>query len=446
MATDSSVSQISHDGAELTSKINEEIRRRINKAKWKKIKDVYYILSEFGLPYGGAVRDHIRRTSAATAYYAYCKEQGGINADANYNKQEVHPESYHDRLLIPNDIDIFITETNFKKLKKQLSAFNFDLQKNPSVYSNYLFKSCELIKAALTHEKWVIKLFECGNSEIINILFDCSLLKSFFELSCDVIIIKDDYLQHEEYINYGILYPPFGNPDFDVNLLSFHIDRSDNYEMKHTPLPYLRKLHPGIVDEIITNSIITNIKSERAFPIFPIKELYTKVFGKEHPISIDKYRIDKMFNKRYTIMLYNTILPPGIIEFWPTDNFVKEEDSSCSFCKHPFTDKYRAFNTCQACPNKMHLQCFQNFLENSNAPDTQTELTSILCVECGYTSYPKMCPCELLHFLIKLKIIIYERLKCWCRDCSIKFWCKGCNVYYYKPSNHPPSTVLTTEQ
>lgn len=398
--------QVSQD-ADLATKLNEEVIRRFNKAKWVTITKLYYTLSGYGLPYGGAIRDYIARINAANSYYAYCKENG-INADANYNESKVHPESFTTRRLLPNDIDIFITKEKFDKLIKTLSL-NFKLKKKPQTSDNYFFQSCDLLKAALTHDKWVLNLFNFQSDYIMSILFGKYVSKKCCELSIDFVIIRDSYLQHYEYVNRGILYPPFGNPDFDVNLLSFIID--SNYTLKIESLPYLQQLYSsqsGIdsplkvyeTNKVIMDSVIANIKNKRAFPVFPIKELYTKVFGHSKTVSINGYRITKMLGKKYILDFYNTILPNDIIRFWPTDFSEKEATDSCSICHELFTNGNRAFNACSKCPRKMHLNCFRDFLRKKNKNASKTQYDSILCINCGEIAFVEYCPCELVNFLI----------------------------------------------
>lgn len=127
---------LSQENEELKLKINAEVQRRFNKARWITITDIYYILSRYGTPYGGCVRDYIVRTSAADSYYAFCKEQG-IDADNNYNNSTIHKESYNSRNLTPNDIDIFITREKFEKLIKIIVP-KFNLKKKIRIQITFL--------------------------------------------------------------------------------------------------------------------------------------------------------------------------------------------------------------------------------------------------------------------------------------------------------------------
>jgi hypothetical protein len=387
--------------------LNYEVLGRFSKAKWISLTNLYYTLTSKGLPYGGVVRDYIIRTSAANSFYAYCKEHQ-INANDNYDNQDVHPVSFLDRHLLPIDIDIFITKKNFDELIKILK-YNFYIYKSPRAASHYFFESCELFKEALTHEKWVIDLFSFPTNSMRTILFDSSITKKKCEISIDFIIINDDYLDDYEYKYKETLYPPFGNPDFDVNLLSFTID--SKLRLQISLLPYLDKLYNCLdtkilplrdyeTNKVILDSVITNIKNKRALPIFPITTQYAEVFGDTNKaLEIQEYRIIKMLNKKFKIDFYNTILPSNVISLWEQSS-EKKEDALCVVCKEQFTNENRAFNVCDSCPCKMHLACLRNFLEKENA--SETKFNRILCINCKQFAFKQKCPCQLINFIIKI--------------------------------------------
>jgi len=438
MAAASGASQVSIiPHTELAFKMDNEITRRFSKAKWVTIVKLYYILAKYGgLPYGGATRDYIARINAADSYYAHCKEEG-INAETNYNNPSVHPKSFGDRNKLPIDVDVFITKGNFDKLIKILES-TFKLVKKPCL-PNYFFESCDLFKGALTHEKWEIDLFNFPDEYIMTILFGKSIRRSHCALSIDFVIINDRFLEHEEYLNKGILYPPFGNPDFDVNLLSFTIDSNCNIQI--VPLPYLETMHTLSISSIhplhsyeinkaIMDSVIANINNKRARPVFPIEQPYIEgVFKNCKGRLTSEYRIYKMLCKRYKIDYYNTILPPDVLCCWSKDTTECNPEETCSVCKEVFTNEDRAFNACSMCPSKMHLMCFRDFLEKLHTPDT--EHNCISCAECGKIPFTENYPCELINFLINLTIQINKptatcetckqvrvRCKCWVLKCN----------------------------
>ena len=424
---------------DLFAKMRLEMLRRFYKAKWVAITNIYNIISRFGLPYGGAIRDYIARISAADAYYAYCKEKE-IDGYSNYNNRYVHRESFADRNLIPNDIDIFITKKKFAELIKILET-KFRLKKQLAGY-NYFFESSKILKAALTHEKWVLTLFSFPDDYVQGILLGNKILKKTYELSIDFVIINDDYLDHIAYRKKGILYPPFGNPDFDVNLLSFYQDSKGCLQVG--PLPYLVEiLTPSDMEvnalnsyennKVIMDSVIANIKNKRAQPIFPFKEQYARVFDAKRAIGINAYRVLKMVRKGYKIDCIDTIMPDDVTRLWPTVHTEHGTEAACSICKELFTNENRAFDACSKCPRKMHLKCFCDFLKDVNP--TSAPHNSILCAECGEVSFPEDCPCDLVNFLNKITFLSnkknwitrtpctvcrrwYSECKCWFLNCN----------------------------
>jgi len=411
-----------------------DIKRRVNKAKWTIIRNLLKILTGFGTPFGGVVRDWVLRKNSVDLYYAHCKAMG-INADTYYENPDVHPESFKGRRLLPNDIDIFITEENYVKLMKTLK-YHFTLRKSSSC-PNYFFKSCELFNAALTHEKWILDLFSFPYNSVRTILFGKSIHKHFCEISIDFIIIGTSYLEHLEYIDRGMLYPPFCNPDFDVNLLSFALC-DDDYDLQIVPLPYLKKMYTSqSAADNLADNVIANIINKRAFPVFPIKELYYKVFCECKNIEINPIRINKIVVKGFEVDFYNTILPPGVSSFWEKDYTETGADTSCAVCKELFTFENRAFNVCGH--RKIHLMCFQNLLDKANPRDD-----SIVCTDCTETPFSNPCqattllsrtsrdafsnPCraELVSFLLKISSSIDNKYEFCCKVCNV------CKVLYFK--------------
>jgi hypothetical protein len=425
-------------------KLTVELKRRFRKAKWLMITNIYDILSNYGTIYGGAVRDYIIRKNAADEYYAYCKDKG-INADKNYLNKEVHPSTFNDRLLIPKDVDVFITRKNMTSFIERIKPMCY-MEKKSHRPLTYCFDSSELLCKALTLEKWTLKIINLGYSFVNKIIFGHHIKKNFFTLSIDFVIINDDFLKHEEYLNKGVLHPPFGNPDFDVNLLSFTKDSECN--LKITPLPYLEKLavlphdsvHTGlevaISDKIrkkILEQIITNIKNDCARPIVPIKEQYVKVFGKDKIMGTKDYRIFKMQYKYFKLDIYNPILPSDIITTCKATTIEYAEDDVCAICRELFSDTDRAFRACNDCPRKVHLLCLRDFLNKSYASNIASH-TCPGCEDCGALNFTNGFYCnstiDVLNFLINfVSYHIYRHNRDW-----FECLCKRCRKNYNRDS------------
>lgn len=260
--------------SELKRLLHNDNARRYNKVIWIATKLVYKdILKYGGIIYGGAVRDYLVRKYGVNSYYSYCKENK-YDANEGYNSPNIHLESYLDRNKLPYDIDVFITKKNFDELIKNIGP-KFNMQKrHKSKINTYFFQSYELFKEAIIHEKWTMQSVSFANDFILKILLGFSGKSSLFKICVDFIIIKDEYIEHDEYVNKGILWPPFGKPDFDINLLTF----TSGNNLDITCLPYLEQLYahthehthehtPRTDTKTILDSVYSNIKNKRACPI-----------------------------------------------------------------------------------------------------------------------------------------------------------------------------------
>ena len=326
--------------------MNREMFRRLSKAKWIAITGLMRRLCHYnGTIYGGAVRSYIQRDFAAKAYYSYCERQK-LDGDANYCTPDVHPESYNNRHLFPSDIDVFISETDFKDFMEQGGGHKeYHLAKKTLGGAKYFFESNALFKRALTLQKYETSVIHFCNSVLNTIVLGESVEGTpldpyYLKLNIDFVIIKDEYTLKDrthdrarEHMESKILYPPFGNPDFDVNLLCFKIDNAcgeDIFTIKPLPIikrlmaltqtntrPYesfasFKPLDDYFLTTQITEGIITGILAKRARPVFPILAEYRAVFGREKTVSIDSHRILKMLNKGFTIKKFDLILGPKL--------------------------------------------------------------------------------------------------------------------------------------
>jgi len=103
--------------------------------------------------FGGAVRDLLLHSRAASKFYHLCANSKINNKD--YDNQEILPE-LSDRFLLPKDIDIFLKKTQFERFKKYLykRGFYYNEQKNIDMsYINLNLQEgeYELIKAEIIY-------------------------------------------------------------------------------------------------------------------------------------------------------------------------------------------------------------------------------------------------------------------------------------------------------
>jgi hypothetical protein len=428
--------------------IQVEIENRFSKLCWNAHLNLYKALVPISLIYGGATRDYITRTLAAKEYYEYCNINQ-IDAVSNYCNLEVHPESFKDRNKFPKDIDIFIKESVYNEfIKNNGTKFNLIEKKCHKDNTNYFFQSNSLFKEAIFHKKYITNFMKfytvCG----IDIIMGDNFKKNSI-IKIDFIIIRDEYTDYLEYKHRGTLYPPFGNPDFDVNELCFTYDYDDGFYCK--PLPYITKRiynQLGIKYEYgfrpldttqynydILQNIIKNIKSKKAIPIFPDDDEYKNIFGKAKIFAIDFHRIRKIIALGFSLQKWDVIIPIISKIIWAPKDYVYQDDEKCLICYDIFDIEKKWFNCCGTCNGKIHQNCFTKFLQESlNSSNGQV----IRCPQCrGDISYISKCNTQYLTYFNAIDLIINNDTKCYLCNKRFDYYCTpACKCWEIKfPSN-----------
>lgn len=123
-----------------------------------------------GVVFGGAVRDMILHDNAAEKFYKLCSDKPAYNDPKLYNDPTLYPE-LSDRFLVPNDIDFFITHSEYKEFKKYLYRRGFYyrelykkdltyLNQSLSSYGKYTLTSVELIYYNKVHKNTYIVMLD----------------------------------------------------------------------------------------------------------------------------------------------------------------------------------------------------------------------------------------------------------------------------------------------
>jgi len=416
--------------ANLDQIIEAEIIRRFNKAKWQSLLELYERIAMKGVIFGGAPRDYIARVTAAKDYYEFCT-QNKIDADINYNNPEVSPDTFRDRNLFPEDIDVFISDEALDEFVKEASKNNVLVKRSSGPGHNYFFESNPLFKEALRLEKWEISLINFSSAKAKMMLLGKSVFMAKTLIRVDFVVINNEFLNHEEYKSYGMLFPPFGNPDFDVNQLMFKWDTEDS-SLAVKPMPYIKryftiKMHGRNITRpldkerdvnTLLENIVANIKAKRTRAIYPDVKQYIKCNGSDYVFGIDSHRINKIKIKGYSFVPLDTIFPCGFKKFWAPDDYTyththtgasassqpstvdlsasKEEEDVCIICQDVFTAENTWFNCCKTCTGKMHLSCFSQAQRN----ELVRTLSYVRCPHCRTETYD--CNCKALTFINKL--------------------------------------------
>ena len=450
----SACSSVKKFDAIIAEEIIKKMRINLSKAKWLALMELMQDISMNGIIYGGAVRSYIIRTSASKKYYFFC-EQENIDADVNFCNPDVHPESFHDRNTFPTDIDVFMTQSKFKEFIKHKK--NYNLKKKSVEKTNYFLSSNELFKSALSLYKYEASIINFCSSVVREIIFgevldaarDEDGEESFnLQIKIDFVVIRDDFMTKHYVRNHPmeskLLYPPFGNPDFDVNLLCFVIKKDEidsiTEEITIKPLPILKRLlaqraetqqqrlrvpfrplHDYTETKRILDEIITGILNKKARPVFPIPEEYTFVFGKYKQFALDKHRIVKMLKRGFTIDKYNIIVEPTIRDtiIWQEPlktDIDADADKECCICYQAFTETDCVLNCCFQCNVKMHQICATKLLqkkENIKCPHCRADITHDKCY-CKFITFLNALDYASTAFLHDIK-----QIKQTCSDCKL---------------------------
>ena len=256
---------------------------------------------------------------------------------------------------LPNNIDIHITQNNYEKLQAFLK-----IKYNLIIYSDtiskinnnqYFFNKVELFKNAIILKKGLIKFIGQREYDIFKSIYDVNEINKIYNImsiKLNLVIIKTEFEKHNEFYNGGSLYPPFENPDFDVNLLFMYNNRYERNELNQNdinnleeevpmnshiqldikPLNYLLKIYPfpesirhkqrdklTIMDtqkhlNYILSTIYKNINNSIAIPIIPNFTVVRKLYSIENiqdGLQIDFNSVNKMMCKNYIIDLRKSI-------------------------------------------------------------------------------------------------------------------------------------------
>ena len=281
--------------------------KNVNKTRWLMIKDLVANIQEAGgTIFGGAVRDSIIHDHYAELFYADCE----IKDRFRYNDALFKPETRL-RLLIPNDIDCFLNDSQLDilktKLTKQLYAVTESHRDRPA---HIYFPD---IPDPIKHTKWSI-------SFAVNPLLDKLVEKNNYTISLDILHTNDTNVV-----------PPFGTIDFECNAV---ILTSDN-DYKLADIIGKGLTAKGKLTEM--NRIVEDIKKMRTTVIYN---------------NLHKYRLDSMILKIWSIKTSCMTL-----------NHEIAKDELCLICLEDFKSKANIKFNC--CNGRMHYKkCAHKFLNS----------------------------------------------------------------------------------
>jgi hypothetical protein len=416
------------------------VNGRINYTKWVGLLGLYKVIcSSGGMIFGGAPRDYIKRTTASKKFYEYFTSQNlnKLLYKKNYNDKKCNEETYEDRTLLPNDIDVYITEDNYTKLIKKLGKEYYIYNSKSKKHVCYFLETIGLFRDALEYNRCYINFLKPKSNKLISMLVG-DYVNNTMKIKIDFVVLKNSHKDNNEARDGGLLYPPFGNPDFDVNQLGmFMVD--DNIEIKvfNSLLKFQINTYSGqytinpieIMDikSRVLKEVIDNIINWVAVPVFPDVNQIRKVFGDSYQPNVNFLRADKMADKGYCINGEKTIAKIKYIKCQPLD-YVSNEDDKCIICLDIFTETRKWFAFGCNCNVKMHLECYAKYIRNPTIDATD----NILCPHCRSPNQ-NVCPCIIMNFMSSLnhwcKLTDSDKV---CIKCIQNNYNDQCLKWYYQ--------------
>ncbi len=286
-----------------------------------------------GIIYGGMVRDEIIATHHKLLFDNY-------NADEHEPKYfkfwdtTYHPESIN-RLLIPNDMDIYFKNNNQAQLfMSKLADLSRVYNGSISTHSGFLYSFGQ----NFIHKKIII-LFRVGRSLCNN--------GHSIKLNIDIIINNNSD---------NVIEPPFNNGDFTCNLFIMVKSSHNRYDIRLSKntgtildtMPFIKKIQ-------IQSKILTDLMNGNTEFIRNIQSPDTEY--------VNGLRILKMINHSYNIKISNLLFIE--IDYIKIDNI-------CDICQVSFNESSHINNndsliqimTNKHATNIMHKKCFKKYLES----------------------------------------------------------------------------------
>lgn len=420
----------------------KKIYGTINKQIWITLTDMYMdICFNNGMLYGGCVRDYIIRTQAAKQYYSNMEKNGlnytEANKYENYNNYSVDGMTHGDRLLLPNDLDIFClfddAENIIDVIKKVFNVCEIKVDNN---YQD-LFKD-KLTKASIIHRKFELTIFENIKSVGRKILY--SLLGKHFKKNTKIVIYVDLIILRKEFckddIFNAILLPPFGKPEFLCNMLcmkSKHLFSRLNRKNKPSDI-IIEPLHINYINyfmnydssfnpltEMTNNNdilkeIMNDIKNKIAKPvggnisIYRCKKILSKGFVIDFNFLLSRicYKIREQLNEHETV---NKFRLGKYIKYIEPEQ--QEDVKCCPICQEEFKEDDILVNWGCLCKVEYHRHCLIEFIKSEMQKEDFNE--DFKCPNCRRIT--TTCLCMLANILImdlySEKIHKYDKLlKC----------------------------------
>jgi hypothetical protein len=351
---------------------------QVNECLYKNMKNLIVELLHGGsIIFGGCPRDAIIKNYYNNLFYEFCKQYP--NSLDIYNKQynniKCHPESYEGRNTLPKDIDCFISQSSFNKLKDLFSkkGFTFKWKKDnvtlkyfksiPDAFIDKLKHSSCTLRSEISSEINSFMRILC-NYEAIHII------KSKTKFDIDFIIYQDENpVDFIDFITPGL--------DFTANSIYMSKDIEGNINFK--TVVKQRKKYINMFDpEFYYKSQMEDLE-------FIMKQIYKKETDVKN-LKVDGYRINKLVRKGWKLSFEDIIFTYNSLCETYLEKFIPNSDDECIICRanlniasdtEDITGIIVRHKICE-CKVGFHLLCYATYYDSTFSRGQDT----IKCAHC----------------------------------------------------------------
>ena len=302
-----------------------DFRSEVNKCLYKNMKNLILELLHGGaIIFGGCPRDTIIKNYYNNLFYEFCKQHP--NSLDIYNKQynniKCHPESYKGRNTLPKDIDCFISQSSFNKLKELFAknGFTFKWKKDnitlkyfksiPEDFINKLKHSSCTLRSEISLEINRFLRILCNNDAI-------QMIKSNTNFDIDFIIYQDENpVDFIDFITPGL--------DFTANSIYMLKDRTGDINFKTVIVQ--RKKYSNVLNPAFY------YKSQAEDLSFVMKQIYKKETDVKN-LKVDGYRIEKLVRKGWKLLFEDIIFIYNPLCETYLEKFIPNSDDECIICR-----------------------------------------------------------------------------------------------------------------
>lgn len=368
-----------------------ENENKIKYYRFKKITElINTITNNNGIIFGGCPRDLILREINSKKFWEHCKENN-INFINNYYNPIIHPETFNDRIKLPNDIDIKCVSSSVSNLLTLLQDKDFTLKK---------LKISELYRTSygIKHNKYKLE-YKPNNSKLNTTLEKLYNYELYFTINIDI-IYGSTQKDLDNYFDTKL--------DVMCNQLQItSVDRTEfiyeclpniiNFKKKQNGSNYKSSIYSSLLPYELLKNIMKQIEEKKAVVLCP-----------------DAYRIDKMTKLGYTLVFVECIsylnyyikkdVPYNTLQITPVNNL--DECFICLCSDYGTTNTEQFLNTKVLCctnNHSVHLKCFVKNIVSQYEQDIN--LSCPICRNQEICISPQLLS-DLNKFIIKLEQLL----------------------------------------